>query len=277
MTKNPNNELLLEKIKDLETALSESRNREILGSLTGGIAHDFNNILAMILGYVELAMDDTPKWNPTSRYLRQIRAAGLRAKEMVQQIHCFSRGEEVEKQPVYLGDFLKESISMIRAIIPPSIDIRTDISSDCKAVPGDETQIHQALRNLCANSVQAMGGYGGILEIRLKGQQVVETDKRFSETIPEGHYSELSVRDTGHGIRTEIMEKIFEPFFTTKGAGKGIGIGLPVVRGIMRNHGGYVLVESEPGKGSTFRLLFPEIDQDLKAKKDILIELPTAG
>jgi len=239
-----------------EIQLRQAQKMEALGTLAGGIAHDFNNILGIIFGYTELARWSIPDNLPATKKLDAVLKAANRAKDLVQQILAFSRQGEKEKKPVQVSLVFKEALKMLRATIPSTIDIKSDISSR-STVLGDPTQIHQVLMNLCTNSVHAMRDQGGTLEVTLADVFLEpKAGDRYSE-LHTGLHVQLIVKDTGHGISSAIMDRIFDPFFTTKEAGVGTGLGLSVVHGIVKGHGGVIEVESEPGKGTMFKVLFP--------------------
>ncbi len=245
-----------EERRRVETQLRQAQKMEALGTLAGGIAHDFNNILGIIFGYTELARWSIPDNLPVAKKLDEVLKAADRAKDLVQQILAFSRQGEKEKKPVPVGLIFTDALRMLRAIIPSTIDIRSNISSR-STILGDPAQIHQVLMNLCTNAVHAMHDRGGILEVTLT-DVFLEPDvsDRYSD-LQEGLHVQLVVKDTGYGIDPATMDRIFDPFFTTKEAGVGTGLGLAVVHGIVKGHGGLIEVESEPGKGSIFKVLFP--------------------
>jgi PAS domain S-box-containing protein len=239
-----------------ETQLRQAQKMEALGTLAGGIAHDFNNILGIIFGYTELASLSISDNLRAKEQLDEVLKAANRAKDLVQQILAFSRQGEKKYKPVQVSLILKEALRMLRATIPSTIKIRSDISSR-STVLGDPTQIHQVLMNLCTNAVHAMRDQGGTLDVTLADVFLEpKIGDRYSD-LQDGLYVQLIVKDTGHGIGPAIMDRIFDPFFTTKEAGVGTGLGLSVVHGIVKAHGGTVEVESKPGKGTMFKVLFP--------------------
>lgn len=247
--------------KRLEAQLSQAQKMEAIGTLAGGIAHDFNNILAAILGYTELALYDLPQENSAWHYLQDVLKASSRAEKLVRQILTFSRQTEQNRQPVQLHKLVHETLTLLAASLPSTIEIRQHVSEKTGIILADPTQIYQALLNLCTNAEHGMRQTGGILEIR---QDTVEVDRRLMSQHPElkpGSYIRLTIRDTGHGMSPEIMERIFEPFFTTKVPGEGTGMGLALVHGIVTSHGGMLRVESVVGQGSTFELYFPRFDR----------------
>jgi PAS domain S-box-containing protein len=242
--------------------LRHAQKMEAIGTLAGGIAHDFNNILTPISGYTELALLNLPKEHMVRQYLEEVLEAIKRAKSLVAQILTFSRQKKQEKIPIRIAPILKEALKLMRATIPSTIEIRQDIQ-DCGQVLADPTQIHQVIVNLCTNANHAMKEKGGILTVRLKE---IESGKEHAENPPVSKPRKilhLSVNDTGLGMSPEVMQRIFEPYFTTKGEGEGTGLGLSVVHGIVKSHGGEIHVASEPGKGSSFSIFFPLIESEV--------------
>jgi len=241
---------------------------ESIGTLAGGIAHDFNNILGIIIGNAELALDNIPEENPAHLNLEEIRTAGSRAKDVVRQLLSFARKTKLEKKPTNIAPIIQESLRLLRSSIPTSIDIRQNITKDVDTILADPTQINQILLNLCTNADHAMPD-GGIIEITLKNEDI---DENFTAQPPDlhpGQYVNLTVTDTGHGISQENIDRIFDPYFTTKEVGKGAGMGLAVVHGIVKEHNGIITVESELGKGTTFNIFFPVV------KKEAAVETET--
>lgn len=243
----------------LEAQLRQSQKMEALGKLAGGIAHDFNNILGAIVGYTELARMALPKDSEAHRQLERVLASSRRARDLVQQILTFSRQKEMEKKPVQVRYVLKEALKMLRASIPSTIEIREYVPADVPPVMGDPTQLHQVVMNLCTNAYHAMRDQGGELELRLERRRLAGEDLLGFAELKEGDYVVLSVRDTGHGIPPEILDRIFEPYFTTKEVGEGTGLGLSVVHGIVRQMGGAIHVESRVAQGTTFRIYLPAV------------------
>ncbi|MCF8130722.1 MAG: PAS domain S-box protein [Deltaproteobacteria bacterium] len=259
----------------LRSQLAQSQKMEAIGTLAGGIAHDFNNILGIILGNAELAMDDVPDSNPARNNLDEVRKACLRGKDVVSQILAFSRKSEFEQKPFNIASVVTESLKLLRASIPTSVDIRPNISNDIEDILGDPTQIHQIMINLCTNAAHAMEDAGGTLEVVLENTELHE-EKAYGYTeLKPGPYVQLRVSDTGFGMSPEVMERIFDPYFTTKDVGKGTGLGLSVVHGIVNSHKGGISVESEAGKGTTFNLLFPAVERLMPQKPKKLEDLPT--
>lgn len=246
----------------LEKQLQQSRRMEALGTLAGGIAHDFNNILAIIFGYAEIALIRAPEGDPIRDRLEGILIAAHRAKGLVQQILAFSRQIEQKRCPMQIGPIVEETIKLIRASLPSNIEIWQDILSQ-NMVLTDPTQIHQILMNLCSNAAHAMRERGGVLAIGLFDAFLDNDFTSRHPTVHPGPYVRLSVSDTGHGMDSTTMERIFDPYFTTKGASEGTGLGLSVVHGIIRSHGGTITVYSEPGKRSSFSVFLPVFQKEV--------------
>ena len=250
----------VEQRQQLEVQLQQSQKLEAVGTLAGGIAHDFNNVLAAIMGYAELSLDVIPKGAPARKHLEKILKSTMRARDLVRQILSFSRKGLEKREPVQVSSIVKELVKLLRATLPANIEIRHHINDETCMVHSTPTHIYQMLMNLCTNAAHAMSEAGGVLEISL---DAVFLDEHLAADYPDlnhGEYLKLAVRDTGTGIAPENIPRIFEPFFTTKEAGKGTGMGLAAVHGIIKSHGGEILVESKPGKGSTFHVLLPRIE-----------------
>ncbi len=242
--------------KKLEERTQQAQKLEAIGTLAGGIAHDFNNILSGIFGYTQLLQMKADKDSKQSKYIDSIYQAGIRAKDLVQQILTFSRQSIQELRPMKMQDAVNEALKLIKSSIPSIITINSDIQDDCGLVMADQTQIHQIVMNLCTNAYHAMEETGGQLTTTLKELELVTEDIKDSSLDP-GKYVCLSVIDTGTGIDHKVMDRIFDPYFTTKEKGKGTGLGLALIHGIVRSHGGQINVYSEPGKGAEFQVLLP--------------------
>ncbi|MBN2123856.1 MAG: PAS domain S-box protein [Deltaproteobacteria bacterium] len=253
-----------------ETQLRQAQKMEAIGTLAGGIAHDFNNILGGIGGYTELAMMGIAQDSPVRDDLNQVLAAVERAKELVNQILEFSRGKELKFRPLQMGLMVKESLKMLRAGLPATIEIRREIL----IAPGkdftlaDPTQIHQLLMNLCTNAAHAMEEKGGTLRVTLSETDLNADGPPHHPDLRAGPYLEMRVEDSGTGIDPATLTRIFDPYFTTKEKGKGSGLGLAIVDGIVRKHGGAILVESEPGEGSVFRVFLPRLQKKQRSPVD---------
>ena len=271
----------ISRIKDLEkeslriqAQLQQAQKMEAIGTLAGGIAHDFNNILSAVIGYTEIALADIPEDTSQHRNLQEVLKAGNRARDLVKQILTFSRQTEQELKPVQIDQIVRETLKLLRASLPTTVKISQEIQSD-SAVLADSTQIHQVIMNLCTNAAHAMRAKGGRLNIDLSD---VVLGGSFLEQHPDlspGVYIKLRVIDTGHGMQKAILDRIFDPFYTTKERGEGTGMGLAVVLGIVKSHGGTITVESEEGKGSTFNVFLPVILREIDHKVRTNEPIPT--
>jgi PAS domain S-box-containing protein len=244
--------------RELETRLQQAHKMEAIGTLAGGIAHDFNNILSAILGYTELSLAQTPPDLPIKDHLSKVLKASERARDLVKQILTFSRQEQQELVAVQIGTILKEALKLLRASLPATIEIQQQINSNA-TVMADPTQIHQILMNLCTNASHAMEDKGGVLKVILEDVSLsVEQTAAMPGMIP-GDYLKISVCDSGEGIPPAALERIFDPFYTTKQQGKGTGMGLAVVHGIVKSHGGLITVDSRLNRGTTFDIFLPVV------------------
>ena len=253
-----------EERKRLEAQLTQAQKMESIGTLAGGIAHDFNNILSAIIGFTELALDDVSEPAKARRELGEVLKAGDRAKGLVSQILAFSRKAETKYSPVALRTLIKESLRMLRPVLPTTIEIRQNLT-DSGLVMADSTQIHQVMMNLCTNAAHAMEDRGGVMEVSLKKVNMAKAGVPRDPDLPCGNYLMLSVCDTGHGMTPEVMARIYDPYFTTKELGRGTGLGLSVVHGIVKSHKGELRCTSSPGKGTTFAIFLPEIEPGRQA------------
>jgi signal transduction histidine kinase/ActR/RegA family two-component response regulator len=261
------NTILEQKVEERTKALANSEKQlqkvmklQAIGTLAGGIAHDFNNILFPIVGYTELTIDEIPENSLARQNLEEVLKATNRAKELVQQILTFSRQNDQEHKPLKVQFLIKEALKLLRATIPSSIEIDSYIDKDCGPIKGDPTQIHQVIMNLCTNAYHAMQETGGKLEVSLKEIDISYEQSLERVGMKSGLHLELMVKDTGHGMDAQVLERIFEPYFTTKEQGKGTGLGLSVIHGIIKNHGGDITVHSKPGNGAAFFVYLPIID-----------------
>ena len=245
----------------LENKMRQASKMESLGTMAGGIAHDFNNILSAVMGYAELAQGHAESGTPQQRYLDGVLKAGERARELVAQILSFSRQARRHRVPLVTRKIIEEGLMMIRASLPANIQIVEDLHSGA-VVLADPTEIHQVLMNLCTNAGHAMALSGGRLGVELTDVVLDEAFCRSQGCIRPGTYQKLAVGDTGCGIRPDVMERVFDPFFTTKAIGEGTGMGLAVVHGIVKSHGGTILLESQQGQGTSFHVFFPTVDMD---------------
>ncbi|MCK4760784.1 MAG: PAS domain S-box protein [Candidatus Aminicenantes bacterium] len=260
--------------KRLEQRLMQSQKMEAIGTLAGGIAHDFNNILGVISGYTELALDDYPDAAAMRGDIEQISAASERAADLVNQILAFSRQGEVERKPLSLDFVLNEALKLLRSSLPATIEIRRETGIKSGVVMADLTQMHQVIMNLCTNAAHAMGEEGGVLAVGLHKIYLDAQAAGKYQDIEAGAYLRLSVGDSGHGIPRAMMKRIFEPFFTTKKKGEGTGMGLSVVHGIVKSHGGDITVYSETGRGATFHVLLPALEEAVQGAAKTEEEIP---
>ena len=246
-----------ERRRELESQLQQAQKMEAIGHLTGGIAHDFNNILTSVMGYIALASERPPAAADAKlqSYLDQAEQSCHRARDLIQQMLAFSRGQRSEPRPVALKSLVNESARMLRATLPATLELAHRVEDDPVALV-DPVQAHQVLLNLCINARDAMDESGRITvtarRARAADMTCASCRHRFS-----GDFAELAVSDGGSGIAPEVLERMFDPFFSTKEIGQGTGMGLSIVHGVVHEHGGHVLVESRPAAGTTFRVLLP--------------------
>ncbi len=253
----------------LEEKLRQSHKMEAIGTLAGGIAHDFNNLLSAILGYTEIVKRDLTENSSKQNDLDQVLRAGNKAKELVRQILTFSRQAEVQRVLFQPAIIIKEAVKLLRSSIPSTIEIQQDIDSNCGAILADPTQLHQILMNLCTNSFQAMEKKGGVLRINLQEIAKAEISGEDKSHLPVvDNYILLTVEDSGPGIALELQNKIFDPYFTTKETGKGTGMGLAIVHGIVQSYDGHISMKSEPGKGCSFHIFFPVVRDEIPIVKN---------
>lgn len=245
---------------NLEARLSQAQKMEAIGTLAGGIAHDFNNILGAIIGYTEIARHDAPPDSPIANRLEKVLGAGQRAATLVKQILAFSRQANIERIPLIPSHIVKEAIKLLRPSMPSTIEIKQQIDTSTRPILADPTQVHQIIMNLCTNAYHAMEQTGGVLHITIEDCELSLGDLQKHPEVQPGGFVMLSIGDTGAGIDPVIRSKIFDPYFTTKEVGKGTGMGLSIVHGIVASYGGFVTCESEIGKGTVFNIFFPAIE-----------------
>jgi PAS domain S-box-containing protein len=246
---------------DLEARLARAQKMEAVGTLAGGIAHDFNNILSAILGFTELVAADLPEGSRNREDLDEVVTACSRARDLVKQILAFSRRSEHEPSPLRMDLIVNEALKMLRSSLPSSIQINKSIKPGLPTVFADPTRIHQIMMNLCTNAAQAMEKERGTIEVTLEDIQLDKDSAGRTGDLRPGSYVRLEIRDSGSGMPEEICDRIFEPYFTTKKPGEGTGLGLAVVYGIVKDLGGDLSVESEVGRGTTFRIYLPAADR----------------
>jgi PAS domain S-box-containing protein len=251
---------LQEQSRRAEEQLRQAQKVEAIGRLAGGVAHDFNNILAVILSYASLALDSLPPGSPLSADLEQIRRAGMRAADLTRQLLAFSRQQVLQPRPVDPGAILAGMSKMLRRMVGGEVKVALNTDPSLGTIYADPTQIEQVMMNLVINARDAMPG-GGKIEIKAAN---VDLDAAFATAhagVTAGRYVQITVTDTGVGMDEATCSRIFEPFFTTKEIGKGTGLGLSTVLGIVQQTGGRIWVDSQPGRGSTFRICFPRMDR----------------
>lgn len=241
----------------LEQRVRDAQKLDALGTLAGGIAHDFNNILAVLRGNLAAIRGEIPADHVLMPFLVDMANACDRAAALVRQILTFGRQHQAERAVIQLGDVVEEAVKLLRATIPAQVDIRTQLADSLPPVLIDRNQVHQIITNLGINSAQAIAPGAGVIEIQLDDIQVDAALVQSSPDLHEGRYVRLRFSDSGSGIPKDIIDRIFEPFFTTKPPQSGTGLGLSVVRGILKNHDAAISVYSEPGKGTRFHLYFP--------------------
>jgi PAS domain S-box-containing protein len=257
--------------EELEEQLRQAHKMEAIGTLAGGIAHDFNNILAAIMGFTEMVIEDLPEGSQQQNNLDHVLQSAHRGKELVKQILAFSRKTEPARGLLSLIPVVNETIKLLRASIPKTVEIIFKAEASSDNVLASPVEIQQILMNLATNASLAMQEKGGFLEVILADIDFEPDSPVFGADVLPGEYVQLVVKDTGVGMGPDVMKRVFEPFFTTREVGKGTGMGLAVVYGIVRDLQGTVTVESEPGVGSTFRVFLP------KVKTDTLAEAPQSA
>jgi len=245
--------------RELEKILQQAQRMEAIGTLAGGIAHEFNNILWIISANTEYALEILKDGSEITNNLKRIERACARASGLVGQILSFSRQRQQDPKPLDMRAIVKETLKFMRASLPTTIEINTDIAGDPGLVMADPTQLHQVLTNLCTNAFYAMREAGGVLDVSLDAMDAKKTSS-FPLGMAPGRYARLRVKDTGIGMEPEVMKRVFEPFFTTKQPGQGAGLGLSVVYGIVESYHGAVTVDSRPGEGSVFEVFLPVIE-----------------
>ena len=255
--------------KKLEEELFQAHKMEAMGTLAGGIAHDFNNILTAIMGYSEMAKLDLPADSRAIKDINEVLKSGERAAELVKQILAFSRKSGHHQEPLSPHLIIKEALKMLRASLPATIKMQVDIDNECGKIIADPTNIHQIIVNLCTNSLHAMEDEKGILSISLHRKEISAEEINREDEVSAGPFIVLEISDTGHGMDQATIEHIFDPYFTTKEVGKGTGLGLSLIYGIVQACHGFIRVESEPGKGTTFHVYLPALQQETITTRDV--------
>ncbi len=267
-------------LKRLEAQLLQAQKMEAIGTLAGGIAHDFNNILTSIIGYSEMVLLDLPGDSSSKNDVEQIIVSGKRATNLVRQILTFSRKEPKNLQVLNLFLVVKEVLKMLRSSLPTTVEIVENIDPECGEVLADQTQMHQVVMNLCTNAFQAMADQKGVVKVELRQLEIAPEEVSGWSREVAGSFVVLSISDTGCGMNAATRARIFEPYFTTKETGKGTGLGLAVIHGIIESCNGFIKVDSEPGQGTTFHVYMPSLEKDinletLKTEKEV--DLPTGS
>lgn len=244
--------------RQLEAHLRQASKLESLGTLAAAIAHEFNNMLTSLLSCIALMKRELAQGTRAYQYLEKAKAMASRAVEFATQVLTFGRGGDEKKEPIDLAAVVRDALQLIQELMPPVIETVSNLCSESATITANPNQIHQVLMNLATNASYAMRKSGGTLMISLEKVRVGEALLRLNPDLHPGSYLKLTVRDTGEGIPSEVIGRIFEPFFTTKPESEGTGMGLAVVYGIVKSHGGAITVSSQPGCGTTFDMYFPQ-------------------
>jgi len=264
----------VEKHKKIEESLRQAHKMEAIGTLAGGIAHDFNNLLAAIMGFTEMVIEDLPEGCQEEKNLRHVLKSAHRGRDLVKQILSFSRKSDYIRGPMSLTPLIIETIQLLRASISSTVKIVFKTTATLDTVLASPTEIQQILMNLATNAALAMQDNGGTLDITLNDIDLQSDTSSFDLDLAPGEYIQLVVRDAGNGMTPEVMKRIFEPFFTTREVGKGTGMGLAVVYGIVTDLHGTITVESESGVGTLFRVFLPKIKSNVTLESTKADESP---
>jgi PAS domain S-box-containing protein len=264
----------VEERRKTEAQLLHSQKMEAMGTLAGGIAHDFNNILAAIIGFSEMVEEDLPPESPSIPRIQRVLSAASRGRELVRQILAFSRKTEIARTPLSLLSLVQETVQLLRASLPTTIEIQLSTKAARDTVLASPTELQQILMNLATNASFAMMETGGILGISITNVDFEPDSPIFDADIEPGQYVQLVVTDTGSGMAPDVMKRIFEPFFTTREVGEGTGLGLAVVYGIVKSLHGTITVESELGVGSVFRVFLPKVATEAQPESAKTVEIP---
>ncbi len=246
---------------ELEDQLRQSQKMEAVGLLAGGVAHDLNNMLTPILGYAEMLLFNEEVPEKARSDIQEIINAGGKARDLVGQLMAFGRKQTLQVEPLNLNEVIPSAGKLLRRTLRENIRIEMNLGHTVRSVRADRGQVEQVLMNLAVNAQDAMPK-GGVLSIETQDVELDEEYAAHHSEVTPGKYLLMSVSDTGSGMDAQTRSRIFEPFFTTKEIGKGTGLGLATVYGIVKQHGGYIWVYSEPGHGSTFKIYLPAVDQD---------------
>jgi PAS domain S-box-containing protein len=265
-----------EEKKRLEIQLAQSQKMEALGTLAGGMAHDFNNLLTAIMGYTEIAMLNVSAPERVRKHLDSAFKSCKRARELVGRILTFSRHAEAKLAPISISYAVDESLTMLRSMIPSTIEIRQELAEPGK-VMADPGQINQMVMNLVINASEAMAESGGVLEVTLMRETIGKNGLIPGFDLTPGPYLKLTVSDNGHGMTPEMVERIFEPYFTTRKKGGTAGMGLSIVHGIVKRHKGAIMCRSEPGKGTSFEISLPEVIIEEEPEEPVVMDFPTGS
>jgi len=243
----------------LERYMQRSQKLEMIGRFAGGLAHDFNNILATMMGYNDMVMEEADKRSREYRYLKKIKTSGMKAQEIIQQLLTFNRGVELNKEKINPVKILQESLDLLAPQIPKKITVDFEQDHKVPNILADPVQLRQVFLNLVSNAVYALENKENDERLKIKIKSVL-ADQKLRQKVPDlipGRYLQILFQDNGMGMEKDVLDKIFEPFFTTKPVGKGSGMGLSVVHGIIKNHDGAVHIESQPGMGTSFWVYLP--------------------
>lgn len=260
--------------KILESQLQQTQKMEGIGTLAGGIAHDFNNILAPIILHSQMAIEDLEPGNPLRANIKEIYKAGCRARDLVKQILTFARKGSDNKIILRASMVVNEATKFLRSTIPSTIDIRYNNNTTQDTIFANPTHINQIVMNLCTNASHSMQDSGGVIEVTLDNEDIKNKGNNILTELKSGKYLRLTVRDTGTGISPDIIDKIFDPYFTTKEPGKGTGLGLATLHGIVKKYEGDITVKSEPGKGTTFQVYLPLVENKIIVRKKEITAIP---
>jgi signal transduction histidine kinase len=261
--------------KQVEGQLHQAQQLEAVGILAGGFAHHFNNILAIILGFTQMSLEEVPPGSAMRNNLQEVFMAGRRAQDLVRQILTFSRCTPTQRRPVSLSVLLRDAVINMRATLPATIVMQQHITADPSIVLGDAIELHQVIIQLLANAAEAMEQTGGVLDVHLDSLEVAAASAPNSPGLKPGSYVRYTVRDTGPGIPHNLLDHIFEPFFTTKHPAVRAGMGLAIVQSIVMSYGGIIMVSSRAGAGATFDVYLPRLPTSIATMLDLEVELPT--